>query len=141
VTVTALGSRPSGLTTLVAELLEQNLARDPGRRRLLRRCVAVLEAPDAGVTIHLRIAPEEVRVGDGDVPDAHLRVRADAERLLGLTTAPLRLGLPDVTRPEGRAVIRDLLRGRLRVRGLVRHPLRLARLTSLLSVADDGPDR
>jgi hypothetical protein len=39
---------------------------------------------------------------------------------------------------EGRAVVRDLLVRRLRIRGLLRHPLRLARLTKLLSVADDG---
>jgi hypothetical protein len=136
VRVTVVGPEPSGLTTLVAELIEQNLAREPGRARLLRPSVAVLDASDAAVTVQLRIAPHEVRVGDGDVPDAHLRVRADAERLLALTSAPLRYGLPDPTRPEGRAVVRDLVLGRVRVRGLLRHPVRLFRLTSLLSVAE-----
>ena len=137
-TVTVVGADPSGLTTLLAELIEQNLARDPGRRAMLRSCVAVLDAPDAGVTVHVRIAPGSVRVGDGDVPDAHVRVRADAERLLAITTVPLRLGLPDPTRSEGRAVLRDIALRRVRVRGLVRHPVRLARLTSLLSVANGG---
>jgi hypothetical protein len=132
-TVTLVGVEPSGFAALVADLIEQNLARDPGRRRLLRRCVAVLEAPDADVTVHLRLADDGVRVGDGDVPDAHLRVRSDAERLLALTAAPLRLGLPDVATPQGRAVVRDLLAGRLRIRGLMAHPVRLARLTKLLS--------
>lgn len=140
-TVTVVGPEPSGLSSLVADLIEQNLARDPGRRRLLRRCVAVLDAPDADVTVHLRILPGEVRVGDGEVPDAHLRVRAEAERLLALTSAPLRLGLPDLTRAQGRAVVRDLVLRRLRVRGLLRHPVRLARVTSLLSVADRGHPR
>ena len=135
-TVTIVGPEPSGLTTLLAELIDQNLARDPSRSQLLRSCVAVLDAPDAGVTVHVRIAAEAVRVGDGDVPDAHVRVRADAERLLTMTNAPLRLGFPDPTRSEGRAVLRDLVLRRVRVQGLVRHPVRLARFTSLLSVAD-----
>lgn len=135
-TVTVVGSEPSGLATMLAELLEQNLARDPGRRRLLRPCVAILQAPDADVTVHLRIGRGGIRVGDGDVPDAHLRIRADADRLLALTNAPLRLGLPDPTSVEGRSVLLDLLLRRVRVGGLVRHPLRLARLTSLLSVVD-----
>jgi hypothetical protein len=121
---------------MLADLLEQNLAGDPARARLLRPCVVVLDAPDAEVEVFLRIGAEGVRVGDGGVPDAHLRIRADAERLLALATVPLRAGLPDVASPQGRAVLRDLLGRRLVVRGLLRHPVRLARLTQLLSVAE-----
>lgn len=136
--VTVVGSAPSGLASMIAELIEQNLARDPERRRLLRPSVAVLDAPDAEVTVFLRIDPTGIRVGDGDVPDAHVRIRSDSGRLLDLTTAPLRFGLPDALTPEGRAIVRDLLARRLRIRGLLRYPLRLARLTELLSVADAG---
>ncbi len=137
--VTVVGPEPSGLASMVAELIEQNLSRVPGRRALLRPSVVVLDAPDADVTVFLRIAPGEVRVGDGDVPDAHLRIRTDSGRLLDLTTAPLRFGLPDLLSPVGRSIAGDLLSRRLRIRGLVRHPVRLARLTELLSVADTGP--
>ena len=137
-TVTVVGPEPSGLASMVAELIEQNLARVPARRALLRPSVVVLDAPDADVTVFLRIGPGEVRVGDGDVPDADLRVRADSGRLLDLTTAPLRFGLPDLLRPEGRAIVGDLLTRRLRIGGLARHPLQLARLTEILSVADGG---
>jgi hypothetical protein len=138
VSVTVVGPEPSGLASMVAELIEQNLGRDPGRHRFLRRSVVVLDAPDAEVTVFLRIDPEGVRVGDGDVPDAHIRIEADSGRLLDLTIAPLRFGLPDLLAPEGRTIVRDLLAGRLRIRGMLRHPLRLARLTQLLSVADAG---
>jgi hypothetical protein len=136
VTVTVVGGEPSGLASMVADLIEQNLARDPTRTGLLRRSVAVLDALDADVTVFLRIERDGVRVGDGDVPDAHLRIRSDSGRLLDLTTAPLRAGLPDPLRPEGRAIVGDLVRRRIRIRGLLRHPLRLVRLTKLLSVAD-----
>ena len=137
-TVTVVGPEPSGLASMVAELIEQNLSRDRGRLALLRPSVVVLDAPDADVRVFLRIAPGEVRVGDGGVPDAHLSIKADAGRLLDLTTAPLRFGLPDVLTPEGRAIVGDLLGRRVRIRGLLRHPVRLARLTNLLSVADTG---
>ena len=137
-TVTVVGPQPSGLASMVAELIEQNLSRDRDRLALLRPSVVVLDAPDADVTVFLRIAPGEVRVGDGDVPDAHLSIRADSGRLLDLTTAPLRFGLPDVLSPEGRAIVDDLLGRRVRIRGLLRHPVRLARLARLLSVADPG---
>ena len=135
-TITVIGGEPSGLASMVADLLGQNLARDPARRALLLPSVAVLDAPDADVTIFLRVERDGVRVGDGDVPDAHVRIRSDSGRLLDLTTAPLRWGLPDPLRPEGRAIVGDLLRGRIRIRGLLLHPVRLVRLTKLLSVAD-----
>jgi hypothetical protein len=138
VTVTVVGPEPSGLASMVAQLIEQNLSRDPDRRALLRPSVVVLDSPDADVTVFLRIAPGEVRVGDGDVPDAHLSIRADSGRLLDLTTTPLRFGLPDVLSHEGRAMVGDVLGRRVGIRGLLRHPLRLARLTRLLSVADTG---
>jgi hypothetical protein len=137
-TLTVVGPEPSGLASMVAELIEQNLARDPARRTLLRPTVAVLDAPDADVTVFLRIRRDDVRVGDGDVPDAHVRIRSDSKRLLDLTTAPLRFGLPDPLTAEGRAIVGDLLFRRIGIRGLLRHPLRLARLTKLLSVADGG---
>jgi hypothetical protein len=135
-TVTLVGPDPSGLAVLIGDLIEQNLAREPDRRGLLRRSVAALEASDADVTVFVRVEPKEVRVGDGTVPDAHVRIRSDSDRLLGLTTVPLRFGLPDVTQRAGRAVLGDLLAGRVRIRGLVAHPVRLARLTMLLSVAE-----
>ncbi|HWL89881.1 MAG TPA: hypothetical protein VNP90_00830 [Actinomycetota bacterium] len=135
---TVVGPEPSGLASMVAKLIEQNLARDPERRRLLHRSVVVLDAPDAEVTVFLRMDRDGVRVGDGDVPDAHLRIRSDSGRLLDLTTAPLRFGLPDLLSSEGRSIVGDLLARRVRIRGLLRHPLRLARLTQLLSVADAG---
>ncbi|MEX2421312.1 MAG: hypothetical protein WD670_05780, partial [Actinomycetota bacterium] len=65
----------------------------------------------------------------------HLRVAASSADLLALSAAPLRLGLPDPFRPEGRAVIRRLATRDVRVSGLFRHPIRLSRLTRLLSVA------
>lgn len=136
--VTVVGPEPSGLASMVAELIEQNLARDPGRRALLRSAVVVLDATDAEVTVFVRIEPGGVRAGDGDVPDAHLRIVSDAGRLLDLTTVPLRSGLPDLLTPAGRSIVRDLLVRRVRIRGMLRHPRRLARLTQLLSVADAG---
>lgn len=128
------GASPSGLAELLADLLEQHLGRDPTRAAHLVRSVVVLDVPDAGVAITVRLAPTRVRVVDGAAPDAHLRVRADADRLLALAAVPLRFGLPDPARPAGRSALVDVARGRVRVRGLVRHPVRLARFMSLLSV-------
>jgi len=125
---------PSGLAELVGGLLRQNLARDPSRERLLRPSTVTIDAADADVAITVRIAPGRVLVRDGAEPRASLALATDSARLLALTAAPLRFGFPDPFAAPGRAVYADLAARRIRIRGLVSHPLRLARLTMLLSV-------
>jgi hypothetical protein len=120
---------------MVGGLIDQNLERDPTRRRLLRPSSATLAAPDAGVAVTVLTSAGGVEVRDGEDPSAHIAISADSDRLLGLTAAPLRFGLPDPLDARGRAVLRDVLSGRIRIRGMLTHPRRLARLSSLLSVA------
>ncbi|MEA2555787.1 MAG: hypothetical protein QOI60_1118 [Actinomycetota bacterium] len=124
---------PSGLAAMLGGLIDQNLARQPGRLRLLKPSVFAVEAPDADVAVTLHVGRQGVRVADGIDPSAQVRVRADSARLLMMAGAPLRFGLPDVLSLQGRDVIADIARGRVRITGLVLHPVRVARLTTLLS--------
>jgi hypothetical protein len=133
--VTYADAEPNGLASMLGRLIEQNLARDPGRVRWLRPAQVALVAADAGVEATLRIGPGGVEVANGADRRVDLEVVTDAHRLLELAAVPLRFGLPDPFTASGRAVTRALLGGRLRVRGLVRHPLRLMRLNLLLSAA------
>ena len=132
--VVLVDREPSGLATMLAGLIEQNLERDPSRRRLLHPVLVSITAPDAGVSVTLRIGPERVEVADGADPTAELAIRADSSHLLALTAAPLRFGLPDPLRPSGREVLRDVAARRVRIRGMLMHPRVLARVSSLLSV-------
>lgn len=132
--VTFADAEPNGLADLVGRLLEANLERDPARWPLLRPAVVVLEASDAEVRATLRISPEGIEVANGAASSAHLRVRADAFDLIELAGAPLRWGLPDAFDPQGRAALGRILSGHVRVRGMLRHPVRLSRFTRLLTV-------
>ena len=124
---------PSGLAAMLGGLIEQNLARVPAREALLRPALVSIAASDAGVAVSLRIDLGRVLVVDGRDASAHLLIEADGERLLAMTAAPLRWGMPDPLQAHGRAVIRDLLARRVRIRGIFSHPRRLTRLTMLLS--------
>jgi hypothetical protein len=139
--VTLEGADPSGLAEMVARLLEQRLARDPNLAMHLHPSVIVLRVPDAGVAVTVRIGPAGIGVADGTAPDAHVRIVAPSDRLLALAAAPLRAGMPDPLHRDGRAALADVLAGRVRVHGLVRHPRRVARFTSLLSVSERGRKR
>jgi hypothetical protein len=51
-----------------------------------------------------------------------------------MSSVPLRFGIPDPTTKEGREVNRKVITRQLRVKGLLRHPRKLARLNKLMAV-------
>lgn len=126
---------PNGLATMIAGLIEANLLHHPDRAQLLRAAVVDLEAVDAGVAVSIRMEPDAVTVANGPSnPPADLRVRADSLVLVELAATPLRLGMPDAFHREGRAIMRKIASGQIRVDGMLRSPGTLTRLTRLLSV-------
>ena len=114
------GAEPNGLAQMVAGLVEANIAADADRARLLTsaRGAAQIDVPDARVTIGLKFVPGAMTVTSGPVPGADIRITTDADTLMGLSTVPLRFGLPDPLTPAGREVTRKILTGTLKVRGL-----------------------
>ena len=135
VPVVFLDPEPAGLATMLGGILEGNLKDHPGRERLLSSpIVATIRVPDAETVVSLRLASQRIQLRNGPVSHAHLVIRADSEMLMGLSTVPLRFGLPDLGTQEGRHVLGQLLRRKLRIRGALRHPGKLARLNKLLSV-------
>ena len=123
---------PAGMTELIDGLVQQNLRRDP-TRRLRSGDLITIEAIDAGRAVSIRSSPGGIVVVAGRDPEARVVVRAPSTTLLELAGAPLRFGLPDALTPDGRALIGDLLRKRIQVRGLIRHLGMVRRLTTLLS--------
>jgi hypothetical protein len=75
-----------------------------------------------------------VAVRNGVVGRPHIVVTSDSETLIGLSSVPLKFGLPDAMTKAGREVNRKLLKGLLKVKGLFLHPGKLARLNKLLAV-------
>jgi hypothetical protein len=124
---------PVGLARMLADLIEQNLARDPSRRRLLKSAVVAITATDAGVSVTLHIGRGTVTIRNGAAPQAPVHIQAAGGRLFGLAACPLRFGLPDLFSREGRAIAGDLIRGRTRIDGLILHLPAVRRLTMLLS--------
>ena len=125
---------------LVQGLIDANLARAPARAlRVSRREAACLVATDADVAVTIQMlpgarrSPGTVLVHDGRDPWAEVVVRAHGIALLELAATPLRFDLPDVTTTEGRDVVRQLLSGRIRVHGMIRHLGTVRRLSMLLS--------
>jgi hypothetical protein len=137
VNVAYADGEPNGLAAMVGGLIEANLRQHPERRSLLRPAVVELVAADAGVSVRIALSPGQVSISNGSSrPDRpRVRVVADSDGLLLLSSAPLRFGLPDPMSSDGRAVLAKVLRRQVRISGLVAHPLTVARFARLLSVA------
>lgn len=135
--VTIEGDDVEGLPRMIAELIRSNTESDPAKARLLERArgAVQIDVPDAEVTVGLKFVPGTVTVSSAPVAGADVRITSEAETLLGLSGVPLRFGLPDPFTADGRAVVRAMLAGRLKVRAL---PWKLGMLTTtnrLLNVA------
>ena len=134
--VTYADDEPNGLATMLGGLIEGNLAQHPEREKLLKPAVIGIVAPDAGVAVTFVVSPGLVTVSNGAPKRrADLIVKANSGVLIELSSVPLKFGLPDAMTPEGREVNRKLLKGEIKVKGMLLHPGKLARLNQLLSVA------
>ena len=126
-----------GLGVMLADLVRGNIEANPDRARLLEGVIGRvnLRARDADVAVGMEFRGGQLFVRAHPFPKADLDVDTDADTLMGMSTVPLRFGMPDVGSADGRAVVRKMLKGQLKVRGMVTKPKLLIRLQKLLSVA------
>jgi hypothetical protein len=135
VTVEYPDTEPNGLASMLGGIMEGNLAAHPERERLLSDVSTYgIRAPDVDVAISIRLAPGKITVRNGIVGKPDILVQADSETLVGLSSVPLKFGLPDIGTNEGREINKKLLKGQLKVKGLLLHPRKLATLNKLLTV-------
>jgi hypothetical protein len=121
--------------SMLGGIIEGNLEQNPGRTRLLAPpAVVSIRVPDVPAEVSIRLTSERVQVRSGLVSRPDVLIQADSEILLGLSSVPLRFGVPDLATGPGREVVGHMVRRRLRIKGMLRHPKVLARLNKLLSV-------
>jgi hypothetical protein len=133
--VTYTDPEPNGLATMIGGLIQANLEQHPERAALLAKPATFgITAPDAEVSITIRLSAGGVEVANGIHGKPDVSVRAGSETLVGLSAVPLRFGMPDAMTKEGRAVTAKLFTGELKVKGLILRSSKLAKLNKLLSV-------
>jgi hypothetical protein len=137
--VTYLDAEPNGLAAMLGGLIEANLTAHPDRLALLAEPATYsITATDVDVSVTIHLGSGSVKVANGVRGTPHVMLRSDSESLLKMSAVPLRYGIPDPATGAGREVLSKVVRGRLRVKGMLTQRARLARLNELLSVAS-GP--
>ena len=134
-TVRFADAEPNGLADLVGRLIEANLERRPDREAMLSPSVVELVASDADTAATIVLSTGKIEISNAPGSRTpHLREVAAADDQLELSTTPQRFGFPDALDARGRSILRRIATRRVRVSGMVRHPIRLSRFTRLLSV-------
>jgi hypothetical protein len=132
----APSAQDNGLACMIAELLRENVAGKPSKRRDLRKLrgrVGVV-ARDAGVAMTLEFGGGRLIIHDGLLWGRALTITADSEQITQLSLVNVRFGVPLFHDEQGKPIVLALLLQKLRIDGLARHPRTLIRLTRLLSI-------
>src|SRR5207244_7516471 len=126
----------SELAVALRDAIAGNLERRPGRRGTLAamRDIVLVRAEDTGESVTLLFGPAGLRIEDGEVGRAPIRIVGDRETILTLTRLPIRHGLPDLRSGAARLVLKRQLGGELTIRGLL---LRLPQVRHLLELLAD----
>jgi hypothetical protein len=133
----AEGLPREGLAGMLADIIDGNLARAPHKETDFARLDGTVdvEASDADVRVTLAFRRGSLRISGPDgVEPTGLWISASAEDLISLCRLRIAHGVPVLTDADGARVAAKILTGKVRIRGLLRHPIRLVRLTRLLSV-------
>jgi hypothetical protein len=129
------GAEGNGLACMLAELLKENL-QNPAKRWILESMhgrVGIV-ARDADVAMTIDMGDGRVAIHDGLLPSRDLTITTDSEKITSLSLLAVKFGLPVFHDEAGRAVVKDLLSGVVKIDGLLRHPVLLTKLTLLMSV-------
>ena len=128
---------PSAFASMLGGLIEANVKAGPGKRddfdRLVARVGIWVTDIDEGVTLDFKGGTMVVH--NGLRPTRTLTIRTDADTVMSLSNLKIGpLGLPVYYDEVGRGVAGKLLRGKLKIDGLLPNILTLNAVTRVFSV-------
>jgi hypothetical protein len=129
----------NGVARLLARVVDEKLE-EPEKKRIFHRLDFVLSVhvTDVGQSASVTFRRGEATVTRGRPRRADLAVECDNATFVQFTMFRLGWrGIPNVLDDNGRSVLRKVVTGRLRIRGLVRHPGALYGFLCLVATADD----
>ena len=137
------GAAEVGLAVMLRDLIRANLEQSPGKWVDFARLDSLisLEAVDAEVSATLAFDRGTLTVYEGIHGTPAIRVSAVASGLLGLAAVRVVFGFPLLFGKEGKGLRTGLLTGQVKIRGALRRPAQLVRLTRLMSVNGQAPGR
>lgn len=132
----APGAEDTALAVMISEMLKGNLENRPEREKDFNALKGniYIQALDADVDMTLVFEKGKLTVHGGKAGEADISIATDSTSLLELTNLNIIMGMPNYFDKAGREVVKKLLKGDLKLKGMFTHPIALTRLTKVMSV-------
>ena len=121
---------------ILAELLGSNLEQNPHKMATFNKIfgVVAIDLKDIEAIVTLIFSGGKVRLEQGIVGKPDIIIQTDSDKIIGLNSISIKFGLPYYFDEAGMTVIKQLLSGELKIKGMLLHPIILTRLTKIMSV-------
>jgi hypothetical protein len=121
---------------IIAELLSGNLQQKPKKMSTYNNMfgVVALNLPDIEAAVTLIFSGGRLRIEPGILGKPDLIITSSSENIISLNAINIKFGLPYYFDEAGMNVLKQLLNGKLKIKGMFFHPILLTRLTKIMSV-------
>jgi hypothetical protein len=121
---------------IVQDLLTGNIEKSEAKYAAYQkmRGIAVIDLPDIEAAISLHFRAGSLMIASGVSPDAAIVIRTSSDNVMDLNALNIRWGFPYYFDEAGRKVLGLIFSGKIKIRGLLTHPVLLTRLTMIMSV-------
>jgi hypothetical protein len=129
------GAEEVPMAGMLAEMLKSNLEK-PGKQKDFNKLKArvLIHAVDADAKITMDFNRGKLVVYGGEVGKPDISIATDAATLLKLANIKIKFGMPYYFDETGRAVIKKMLKGELKIKGMFTKLGALTRLTKIMSL-------
>ena len=121
---------------ILSELIESNLTQKPEKMKTFNnlRGVIGIDLKDIDAAVTLFFQGGRLKIEQGIVGKPDLVIRTDSDKVVGLNSITIKFGLPYYFDEAGMTVLKQLMSGEVKVEGMLAHPVKLTRLTKIMSV-------
>lgn len=121
---------------VIADLLSGNLQQKPEKMITFNNMfgVVALNLPDIEAAVTLIFAGGRLRIEPGILGKPDLIINSSSENIISLNAINIKFGLPYYFDEAGMNVLKQLMKGDLKIQGMFTHPILLTRLTKIMSV-------
>jgi hypothetical protein len=121
---------------IISELLESNLKQNPDKLKSFKNLYSIvgIELKDLEAAVTIVFEGGSARIEEGIVGRPDLVLRTDSDKVIGLNSISIKFGLPYYFDEAGMTVLKQLMSGELKIDGMLAHPIKLTRLTKIMSV-------
>jgi len=129
-------AQDNGLANMIKDLLAQNITNHPEREKDAKALNGgiVIDANDIEVSLTLICKNGHIHIKNGVVEPYKLKITTASDNIMKLNMLKIRFGLPYYFDKAGREVLAMLFGGKLKIKGLLAHPIMLTHITKLFSV-------